>query len=220
MEGAEIMIEAFHKIIELRRSVRRFKPVPVDPKILANLMDAARLGPSAANKQPLVFIAVSDPFLAGKIFEGQKFAAYLQGAGRPGPGEEPAAHILIARNKELANADVVRDVGAAAQTILMGACAYGLGATWLRSFDRAGAARILDLPELCEPDSVIALGMPAEAPETTPIKDGDVRYWRDETGRHFVPKRPFEEVCFLNGYGKAWPWGPGGDDAATAPDRA
>jgi nitroreductase len=198
------MKEAFHKIIELRRSVRKFKPGPVDSEVLRKLIDAARLGPSAANKQALIFIAVNDPSLAGKIFGTQKFAAYLAGAGQPGPGEEPAAHILIARNRELEIAETIRDVGAAAQTILMGACAYGLGATWLRSFDRPKAAEILDLRERYVPDSVIALGIPGEAPEVVPIKDGDIKYWRDETGQHFVPKRPFEEVCFLNGYNKGW----------------
>ncbi|HKI49146.1 MAG TPA: nitroreductase family protein [Desulfobacteria bacterium] len=198
------MIAAFHKMIELRRSVRRFKPGHVDSEILKNLLDAARLAPSAANKQALVLIAVNDPIIAAKIFETEKFAAYLGGAGQPGPGEEPTAHILIARNKELAIAETVRDVGAAAQTILMGACAYGLGATWLRSFDRPETARILGLSDQYEPDSVIALGLPGESPQVVPMKEGDVKYWRDETGQHFVPKRAFDEVCFLNGYGKGW----------------
>ena len=93
------MKEAFHQMIELRRSVRRFKPDPVDADVLAKLVDAARLCPSAANKQALVFIAVNDPSLARKIFEIQKFAAYLAGAGQPQPGEEPTAHILVAQDK-------------------------------------------------------------------------------------------------------------------------
>jgi nitroreductase len=205
MKGAANMIAAFHRMIELRRSVRKFKPGHVDSEILKILLDAARLGPSAANSQALVFIAVNDASIAEKIFEKQKFAAYLGGAGQPGPGEEPAAHILIARNKELANAETIRDVGAAAQTILMGACAYGLGATWLRSFDRDGVAGILDLPKQLESDSVIALGLPGEAPQAVAMKNGDIKYWRDETGQHFVPKRSFKEVCFLNGYRKMWP---------------
>ncbi|MCG2774144.1 MAG: nitroreductase family protein, partial [Desulfobacterales bacterium] len=156
------MKEAFHSMIELRRSVRRFRPEPVKSEVLAKLVDAARLCPSAANKQALIFIAVNDPELARKIFETQKFAAYLAEAGQPQPGEEPTAHILVAQDKNIAIAETVRDVGAAVQTILMGACAYGLGATWLRSFDRPRAAKILDLPEQYEPDSVIALGVPAE----------------------------------------------------------
>lgn len=198
------MKEAFHSMIELRRSVRRFSPEPVKSEVLAKLVDAARLCPSAGNKQALIFIGVNDPEIARKIFETQKFAAYLAGAGQPQPGEEPTAHILVAQDKNLAIAETVRDVGAAVQTILMGACAYGLGATWLRSFDRPRAAQILDLPEQYEPDSVIALGVPAEAPKVVLMKDGDVKYWRDETGQHFVPKRAFEDICFLNGFNKAW----------------
>ena len=198
------MIEAFHQMIDLRRTVRKFKQDPVDSEILAKLVDAARLCPSAANLQPLVFIAANDPDVARQLYETEKFAAYLKGKGQPKPGEEPTAHIVIAQNKKIAIAETVRDVGAAAQTILMGACAYGLGATWLRAFNRNKAAQILGLPEDLEPDSIIALGVPAEAPKVVPMEDGNVKYWRDETEQHFVPKRGFDEVCFLNGYNKSW----------------
>jgi len=104
------MKEAFHKMIELRRSIRKFKPEPVDSAVLAKLVDAARLCPSAANKQPLVYIVVNEPGLAKKIYETEKFAAYLGEAGQPKPGDEPTAHILIAQDKELAIAETVRDV--------------------------------------------------------------------------------------------------------------
>ncbi len=198
------MKDAFQQLIQLRRSVRRFKPEPVDAGILAALLDAARLGPSAANKQALVFIAVNDPVLSDKLFATEKFAAYLGGAGQPQPGEEPSAHILVAQDKELAFPETIRDVGAAVQTILLGACAYGLGATWLRTFDRPEAARILGLPERYEPDSLIALGVPAETPQVVAMKDDDVKYWRDENRQHFVPKRSFGAICFLNGFNKPW----------------
>jgi nitroreductase len=202
--GNDIMKEAFQQIIDLRRSVRKFKPDPVGSDTLAKLVDAARLGPSAGNKQALVFIAVNEPSLCRRIFETEKFAAYLAGAGQPGPGQEPTAHILVAQDKNLATAETVRDVGAAVQTILMGACAYGLGATWLRTFDRAKVAQVLGLPDAYEADSVIALGLPAETPRVVAMKGGDFKYWRDETGQHLVPKRGFEEVCFLNGFSKKW----------------
>jgi len=107
------MKEAFHKMIEPRRSVRKFTQQPVDAGILAKLVDAARLCPSAGNKQALVFIAVNEPSLWRKVFETEKFAAYLAGAGQPGPGQEPTAHILVAQDKNLAIAETVRDVGAA-----------------------------------------------------------------------------------------------------------
>ena len=195
-----MMKEAFHEMIALRRSVRRFKPESIETETLVKLVDAARLCPSAANKQPLIYIVVNDPELSRKLYDLEKFGAYLKGAGQPREGEEPTAHILVAMDREIAVADSVREVGAAVQTILMGACAYGLGTTWLRSFDRPKAAEILGLPGRYEPDSLIALGVPDEAPEVAPMKDGDVKYWRDEDRRHFVPKRSLDEVCFVNGF--------------------
>ena len=194
------MKETFHKLIALRRSVRRFKPDPIDTETLLKLVDAARLCPSAANKQPLIYIVVNDKELSGKLYDLEKFGAYLKAAGQPREGEEPTAHILVAQDKETAIADSVRDVGAAVQTILLGACAYGLGATWLRNFDRPKAAMVLGLPGRYEPDSLISLGVPDEFPEVVEMKDGDVKYWRDENRQHFVPKRSLQEVCFLNGF--------------------
>jgi hypothetical protein len=42
---------------------------------------------------------------------------------------------------------------------------------------------------------VIALGEPAEEIIIEPMaENGDVRYWRDEQGRHHVPKRSLEEI--------------------------
>lgn len=199
------MQDAFEQMIKLRRTVRKFKQVPVESSVLAKLVDAARLCPSAANKQPLVFVAVNDPELADQVFGTQKFAAYLAGKGQPGPDTKPTAHILVVQDTSLAIPDTVRDVGAAVQTILLGACAYGLGATWLRAFDRKKAGEILGVPQdRYEVDSVVALGVPAETPQVVPMKDGDFKYWRDETEQHFVPKRAFEEVCFLNGFNQKW----------------
>ena len=194
------MKETFHRLIALRRSVRRFKPDPIDTETLLKLVDAARLCPSAANKQPLIYIVVNDKELSGKLYNLEKFGAYLKSEGQPREGEEPTAHILVAQDKETAIADSVRDVGAAVQTILLGACAYGLGATWLRNFDRPKAAKLLGLPDRYEPDSLIALGVPDEFPEVVEMREGDVKYWRDKNRQHFVPKRSLQEVCFLNGF--------------------
>lgn len=194
------MKETFHKLIALRRSVRRFKPEPIETEILVKLVDAARLCPSAGNKQPLIYIIVNDQELSSQLFDLEKFAAYLKGAGQPRKGEEPTAHILVAQDKETAIAESVRDVGAAVQTILLGAAAYGLGATWLRSFDRSKAATLLGLPDRYEPDSLIALGIPAEFPKIVAMEGGDVKYWRDDNGQHFVPKRSLKEICFINGF--------------------
>ena len=45
---------------------------------------------------------------------------------------------------------------------------------------------------------MIALGYPAESPVSEDAVDGSVRYYKDESGTLHVPKRPLDEVMFLN----------------------
>ena len=48
------------KAIETRRSVRKYKPVPVPDGDLKKILEAGRLAPSAGNKQPWGFVVVRD----------------------------------------------------------------------------------------------------------------------------------------------------------------
>ena len=54
----------FYETIIKRRSIRRFKDMPVPYKILKNCVDAVRLAPSAANLQPLEYIVVDEEMKA------------------------------------------------------------------------------------------------------------------------------------------------------------
>jgi len=51
---------SFFKIIEKRRSIRRYKKINIPQKDLCKILDAARLAPSAGNNQPWRFIVVKD----------------------------------------------------------------------------------------------------------------------------------------------------------------
>ena len=45
------------------------------------------------------------------------------------------------------------------------------------------------------PGVVIAIGEPAEKIELVPVpENGDVNYYRDENGTHYVPKRALEDI--------------------------
>ena len=41
---------------------------------------------------------------------------------------------------------------------------------------------------------VLALGKPVEKVIIDEIKNGDVKYWRDNEKNHHVPKRPLSEI--------------------------
>ena len=49
-----------YDLILSRRSIRQFRTEPVSQDILRDIVNAGRLAPSAANRQPLEFIVVDE----------------------------------------------------------------------------------------------------------------------------------------------------------------
>lgn len=52
---------AFLRVLEARRSIRRFSPEPVPVELVENAIRAAGTAPSGAHQQPWTFVLVSDP---------------------------------------------------------------------------------------------------------------------------------------------------------------
>jgi nitroreductase len=53
--------------IRKRRSVRKYRQVPVEKEKIIDIIEAARLAPSASNRQPWRFVTVSDTQLKDKV---------------------------------------------------------------------------------------------------------------------------------------------------------
>jgi len=191
----------FLELIKKRRTIRQFKPQLIPAEILINLADLGRLAPSAANLQLLELVVVSDPEIRKEVFSCLRWAAYINPAGDPKPGQEPAAYILILVNTEIREKGYEYDVGATAENIILGAMAHGLGSCWLISINRERLKEILSIPEKYRIDSVIALGYPAESPVVEDFS-GSVKYWKDEAGILHVPKRKLKDVVHLNHFGQ------------------
>ncbi|NLG38008.1 MAG: nitroreductase family protein [Clostridiales bacterium] len=178
-----------------RRTVRRFSQKPIDRALLVDWVDCARLSPSASNRQPLRYRIIDDPARAERIFPLTRWAALLGPQGTPTPGERPTAYILLLADRTVAPGGCAHDTGAAAQTIQLLATGHGVGCCWMGAIDRDAilAAEGLD-PERYALDTLLALGYAAEEPVFEDAPDGDVRYYRDETGRHRVRKRTLGDV--------------------------
>ena len=198
----------FFDVARARRSVRSFGPQAIDRQTLARLVEAARVGPSGANRQPLAYVAVNQPDLCAEVFDCLKWAAYIAPAGDPPEGRRPTAYIVVLKRGDyLLEGSVAFDVGAAVQTILLGATSLGLGSCWLRSVNLPRLSRLLGIPEGYAADSVIALGQPAEDPVLVDLAPGEdglevIKYWRDEQGRHFVPKRSLKDILHWQRFGE------------------
>lgn len=188
------------EIIRSRRSVRRFKPERVPRDTLLKLVDAARLAPSGMNIQALEFVIVDEPETAARIFPFIKWAAYISPAGDPPPGHEPTAYVVILINPALEPRTPKHDVGAAAENLMIAATAAGLGSCWLGAINRPKIAEVLAAPDGYEVDTMVALGVPDEAPVVEPVEGGSILYWKDEAGALHVPKRGLEAVTHINRY--------------------
>ena len=86
------------------------------------------------------------------------------------------------------------DDGIQAQTILLAAVEAGYGGCIIKAFRNDALREVLRLPDHLRVQYVLALGRPVETVVLEPMRDGDVRYWRDAAGVHHVPKRPLEEL--------------------------
>ena len=181
------------EIIKKNRSYRRFfADRAVDTETLVSIIDEARACPSGANMQRLRVALVNDEAGKERIFSTLKFAGYLKDWDGPSESERPAAYIILCSEGEL-NTLLSIDLGIFAQTILLSATERGLGGCMFRSYDASEVAAAVGVDGMT-PHLVIALGVPAERVELVPVKDGDIKYYRDAEGTHFVPKRSVEEL--------------------------
>ena len=65
----------FREVLEKRRSVRKYKDTPVPKESILKVLEAARIAPSAAHKQPWHFIVVQDEERRRQLAGRQSWAA-------------------------------------------------------------------------------------------------------------------------------------------------
>ncbi|MDD5504057.1 MAG: nitroreductase family protein [Candidatus Omnitrophica bacterium] len=198
-------MNAYEAILN-RRSIRSFGNKPVGIKNLRRMVNAARLAPSAGNMQILEFIIVTSASLREKIFKHLQWAGYLSPRLNPGQKDKPKAYIIILVNlsklalpgaKNLA--PDLRDIGAAAENIMLTAQADNIASCWLGAIDKEKLRRLFKLPGGINLDSVIALGQ-ANMPSKPVRFNGCVKYFLDNNNVLNVPKRSLNSITHLNGF--------------------
>lgn len=176
------------------RSYRRFdESCRIDYKALENLVDLARLSASGANRQPLRYLVYNSTEDCARVYPSLVWAAYLKDWDGPAEGERPSGYIIILGDKSVAEGFGV-DHGIAAQSIMLGATEAGLGGCMIASIRRDKLRAEFSIPENFDILLVLALGKPVENVIIDKLKDGDVRYWRDQEMNHHVPKRDIKDL--------------------------
>ncbi|MFX1374611.1 MAG: nitroreductase family protein [Promethearchaeota archaeon] len=182
------------EIVYKRRTIRRFKQEPISLNTLKKLVDFARVAPMARNIQALEFIIVVNAEMRKKLFPLVMWASSLPEDQRtPEKGREPTAYIIALVNKEIKNAYVDFDVGAAVENILLGAVSFGIGTCWMGAIKFRKIRDLFEIPEHYDIKQVISLGYPDEESVMEPFKDS-YTYWKDSEGKIHVPKRELEDI--------------------------
>ena len=164
----------FLELAQKRYSVRAYKSDPIEDNKLEQVLEAARLAPTATNAQPFQIIVIHT---AGKEAElGRIYGAawFVQ------------APIVICICGIQSEAWVRRDgksyldvdVAIAMDHLTLASADLGLGTCWVGAFDPDAAREFLGLPEDVEPIAFTPLGYPSDQPRPKTRKPLDeiVRY--------------------------------------------
>ncbi|MFP4010440.1 MAG: nitroreductase family protein [Spirochaetaceae bacterium] len=180
------------------RSYRRFDETrSLTRAHLHRWIERARYAASAMNAQPLRYILSADPSTNDSIFPLLKWAGYLTDWDGPAEGERPTGYIVALWDTEVKVKPEFAwcDLGLASENILLSATEEGFGGCIIASVDFAALREALSFAERYEPLAVIALGAPAETAVVVDLPaDGSIKYYRDESGTHYVPKRATEDL--------------------------
>jgi len=143
--------------IKERRSVRAYWEEEIEPGKLARVLEAARLAPSANNRQEWKFIVVRD-------LQSRKKLA-IAACNQTFVGQAPVVIVACATESEsLMKCGQPRytvDVSISMAFMLLQARVEGLGTCWIGAFDENAVKQALDIPAEVRVVAITPLGLPA-----------------------------------------------------------
>lgn len=171
---------SFLELARRRFAVRKFEARKVEEEKLLQILEAGRIAPTAANKQPQRIVVVREE--AG--FEKLKKAANIY--------EAPLALIVCADHggvwKRPFDGKVTVDIDASIVTdhMMMEATELGLGTLWICYFKPDVLRKEFNIPDHVEPVNILAVGYNAG-----PISSPD---------RHNEARKPMSQTVFYESF--------------------
>ena len=161
------------EVIKKRRSIRRYRPARISDEDLRSILEAARLAPSAGNRQPWYFIVVREKSTKERLAEAAAHQMFIADAdviivGISDPNRSPRWYD--------------KDIMIAMEHMVLVATELGYGTCWIGAFDEDKVKDILGIPEEYRVIALLPVGVPAESPEPR-------------------PRRSLEEIAFSEKWG-------------------
>lgn len=178
--------------VRTRRSIRSFETRPVEEDKLRKVLEAARLAPSAGNRQPWRFIVITDQKIKEELarIKAKYMPPPSPAQSRPPPpkggGPILSAPVVIVGcavpSDSFPGTEFWKiDVAIALQNLVLTAHEMGLGSCWIGVFhEEEEVKKALSMPKEARVVAMVALGYPAEKKD--PITD----------------RKPLEEIIRYN----------------------
>jgi len=157
--------------IRTRRSIRKYRPEPIPDEKLEAILEAARMSPSAGNRQPWGFVVVQDSDRKRALAEAANNQTFL---------EEAAVIVTAVGDPEASKRWHDRDPMIALEHMVLAATALGYGTCWIGAFDEDAVKRLLKIPAKMKVVALLPIGTPSETPAPSPRKKLSEIFFKEE----------------------------------------
>jgi nitroreductase len=150
----------FMSLIDLilsRRSIRSYESKDIPEEVLQQILEAGRQAPSAANRQPIRFVVVTDHSILKNLCD-TLITRFVKNA--------PVVVVGVADTKSLLTGKwAVVDATIAMQNMVIAAWALGIGSCWIGACNEEKVRKLLKIPNKWKFVALLTLGYPAEQPK-------------------------------------------------------
>lgn len=144
--------------IATRKSVRSYQDRDIPGETLTRVLEAARLAPSASNRQEWRFVVVRDASTRKRLAEASSRQRFV--------GEAPVVIVCCAetdgRLMECGLPCFSIDLAIAIDHITLCAAAEGLGTCWIGAFNEGQVKQVLGIPPEIRVVAVLPVGYPKD----------------------------------------------------------
>jgi len=162
------MINNTIDVLKNRRSVRAYAQQSVARETIEEIVDCARLAPTAMNEQPWDFVVITDKSALASIPPMLGHAEFIA----------TAAFAVLVFAKETMYG--LEDCCAATENMLLAAAAHGIGSCWVAGSKQAYAPKVaaaFGAPADRQLVAIVSFGYPTENPPVEKRPLNDVLHW-------------------------------------------
>ncbi|KON30148.1 hypothetical protein AC480_01815 [miscellaneous Crenarchaeota group archaeon SMTZ1-55] len=140
-----------------RRSIRRYEKKEIPNDVLSKILEAGRQAPSAANRQPLHFIVITDDNIKKELSKGL-FNRFIK--------DSPVTIVGCAKIGDILTGKwSIVDTTIALQNMVIAAWMMGVGSCWVGDFNENRVQQLLKIPNKWKVVALVSFGYPAEQPK-------------------------------------------------------